>query len=182
MSEPITTKNTITEGIHCEVDNSKIIKDMDVKPAVIVDDKNAEAKSYDPNELDSVVNVVTDADPIEKICRDAGMIDPAKTSEVQSKNHVENGKVQSKNHVENGKVQSKNPANPKKVARKRHASNLLTLICVISMLAVVIVFAQSVELAHLDLGDMYGKLIAACTGASVLFHMWAHGYIIRTIE
>lgn len=160
MSEPITTKNTITEGIHCEVDNSKIIKDMDVKHAVIVDDKNAEAKSYDPNELDSVVNVVTDADPIRKICRDAGMIDPAET----------------------GKVQSKNPANTKKVARKRRASNLLTFICVISMLTVVIVFAQSIELAHLDLGDMYGKLIAACTGASVLFHMWAHGYIIKAIE
>lgn len=171
MSEPITTEKTITEDIPSEVDTSKNLECMDVESDVIDDDKNAEGKFYDPDELDSVVHVVTDADPIRKICKDAGMIDPAESVEVQSKNSAESNKAK-----------SKNPANPKKVARKRRASNLLTFICVISMLAVVIVFAQSVELAHLDLGDMYGKLIAACTGASVLFHMWAHGYIIRAIE
>ena len=159
MSETITTK-TIHEDIPVEVDTSKNLEIADVKSAVINDDKNAEAKSYDPDELDSVVNVVTDADPIEKICRDAGMMDTA----------------------ESGKTESKNHANPKKAARKRRASNLITIICVISMLAVVIVFAQAVELAHLDLGDMYGKLVATCTGVSVLFHMWAHGYIIRAIK
>lgn len=171
MSKPITTEKTITEDIPSEVDTSKNLEGMDVESAVIDDDKNAEGKFYDPDELDSVVNVVTNADPIEKICREAGMIDTAET-----------GEVQSKNPADTSKVQSKSPVNSKKVARKRHASNLLTFICVISMLAVVIVFAQSIELAHLDLGDMYGKLIAACTGASVLFHMWAHGYIIKAIE
>lgn len=170
MSEPITTK-VIHEDIYAEVDTSENLEGADVKPAVIDDDKNAEGKSYDPNKLDSVVDVVTDADPIGEICKNAGMIDPAETDKVQSKNPAESGEPKSKNH-----------ANPKKAARKRRASNLITIICVISMLAVVIVFVQAVELAHLDLGDMYGKLVATCTGVSVLFHMWAHGYIIRAIK
>lgn len=161
MSEPITTNNVseiddIAEVIGTDGE-SKNFSNI-IKPESVDLDK----KIYDPDDIDSVINVVNDADPISKNCPevDADSAAPA----------------------ENPEIQNEEPVNTTKIARKRCASSLLTFICAISMVATVAVFAQAIELAHLDLGDMYGRWIAVATAISVIFHMWAHGYIAKTIE